>query len=164
MSYETNYYEKHYNQVDENNTNNSVDVESWRLQTLYTDTKDVYALKTHDEVLTFDKLFAQQTRIQTHPSSVPVIVKDTTRPYTYYTMKSYGQAQENNYYVNFDDHVSGSMATATMQEHCHDNAFNADDRSNHTCKPSFNDSGCVKTYLSTLLGCFICCLFQFKPV
>jgi len=168
MSYETNYYENSYNhnnQVEEyeNNTTNAntnsemSSVESWRLQTLYTDTKHVCAAKPMtDEVMTFDKLFAQQNRVPTHPSSVPVIVKDTTRPYTYYTMKSYGQAQDDNYYVNFDDHVNHVNHVSGTGA----NAFETEIGKN----ASFDDSGCVKTYLCSLLGCFACCLFQMNHV
>ena len=160
MSYETNYYKNHNNQVEEHENNTEMNsVECWRLQTLYTDTKHVCAAKTiANEVMTFDQLFAKQNRVPMHPSSVPVIVKDTTRPYTYYTMpmQSYGQAQDNNYYVNFDDHVdhvnhvSGTGA----------NAFETEIGKN----TSFDDSGCVKTYLCSLLGCFACCLFQMNHV
>lgn len=161
MSYETNYnHNNHNNQVEEyeNNTEMS-SLESWRLQTLYTDTKHVCAAKTiTDEVMTFDKLFAQQNRVPTHPSSVPVIVKDTTRPYTYYTMKSYGQAQDNNYYVNFDDH-------ANHVNHLNHVSGTGDAFETEIGKNmSFDDSGCVKTYLCSLLGCFACCLFQMKHV
>lgn len=166
MNYERNYNENEHhrhndvgvegeNNLDDNNDNNiemnSVDV--WRLRTLYVDTKHVYAAKT-DEILTCDKLFAQQNRPQTHPSSLPVILKDSTRPYTYYTAKSYENAQENNYYVNFDDHVSGSAA-ATPGYH---NAFKTETEGG--TKMSFDDSGCAKTYLCTILGCFACCLFK----
>lgn len=161
MRYETNYntttyynsdYVEHENNEHNNNSNNNIEMnnmDNWRLQTLYTDTKHVYAAKT-EEVLTCDQLFARQNRIQTHPSSLPVIVKDVTQPYTYYTMKSYGEAQDNNYYVNFDDHVNANTARHEY------NNNNTDIGS----KPSFDDSGCAKTYLCTLLGCFACCLFK----
>ena len=141
------------NNIEMNNIDNIDNIDnSWRFKPLYIDTKHFCAPKTN-EILTSDKLFAQQHRPHIYPSSVPVIVKDTTRPYTYYTMKSYGHAQDNNYYVNFDDHVS----TAATPGHS-DN--------NHTSKPqsSTDDSVCAKTYLCTILGCFACCLFQMKPV
>ena len=172
MSYETtNYYNNHYdhindveneneNEKEDNNNNiemNSVD--RWRLQTLYTDTKYVCAAKT-DEILTSDKLYALQHRPQMHPSSVPVILKDATRPYTYYTMKSYGHAQENNYYVNFDDHVNASGTTSGDHYNNNNNIFETE----YGRKESFDDSGCVKTYLCSILGCFVCCLYQMKPM
>ena len=138
------------NNIEMNNIDN-ID-NSWRFKPLYIDTKHFCAPKTN-EILTSDKLFAQQHRSHIYPSSVPVIVKDTTRPYTYYTMKSYGHAQDNNYYVNFDDHVS---TTATPGHS--DN--------NHASKSqsSTDDSVCAKTYLCAILGCFACCFFQMKPV
>ena len=136
------------NNIEMNNIDNS-----WRFKPLYIDTKHFCAPKTNDEILTSDKLFARQHRPHIYPSSVPVIVKDTTRPYTYYTMKSYGHAQDNNYYVNFDDHVS---TTATPGYNI--NAF----ETNQTI--STDDSCCGKTYLCSILGCFACCLFQMKPV
>ena len=190
MSYEREYNEREYNDErnyrvniesdNNNNNNNNIQInnaaDGWRLRTLYTDTKYVCAARAHDEVLTSDKLFAYQNSVSTHPSCLPVIVKDTTQPYTYYTMKSYGNAQENNYYVNFDDHVSGSAA-ATSGYHYNggnSNISNNSNNSNNTfqteyeteygTKASFDDSGCAKTYLCSLLGCFVCCLFQMKPV
>lgn len=186
MSYEREYNENEYNHerhyrgnidsVNNNNNTNNTEMnnatDGWRLRTLYTDTKYVCAAKT-DEVLTSEKLYALQNRPQFHPSSVPVILKDATRPYTYYTMKSYGNAQENNYYVNFDDHVSGSAAT-TSGYHYNGGNSNISNKSNNTfqteyeteygTKASFDDSGCAKTYLCGILGCFMCCLFQMKPV
>ena len=150
------------NDINNNNNNdNNIEmnsVDSWRLRTLYTDTKYVCAEKM-DEVLTFDKLFAHQNRIPAHPSSLPVILKDSSRPYTYYTAKSYGNAQEKNYYVNFDDHVSGSAA-ATPDYHYNGSNNNSFD----TESDSFENTGCVKTYLCTILGCFVCCLCYLKPV
>ena len=145
-------------------------VDNWRLKTLYVDTKYVYAAKT-DEVLTCDKLFAQQYRPQTHPSCLPVILKDSSRPYTYYTMKSYGDAQDHNYYVNFDDHVNGPAAAMPCNHY--NNYSNGSNNTNvsetmfeneYGTKLSVDDSGCAKTYLCSLLGCFVCCLFQMKPV
>jgi len=179
MSYERNYNENGYNHEhgiegennnndNNNNDNNNNDnnnniemnrVDSWRLRTLYVDTKYVYAAKT-DEILTCDKLFAQQNRPQTHPSSLPVILKDSSRPYTYYTAKSYGNAKENDYYVNFDDHVNGSTA-ATPGYH---NAFQTECEPEYGTKTSFDDSGCAKTYLCSILGCFVCCLCHLKPI
>ena len=161
MSYETKYNENGYynhehgvegeNNNDNNNNIEMNSVDSWRLRTLYVDTKYVCAAKT-DEILTCDKLFAQQNRPQTHPSCLPVILKDSSRPYTYYTMKSYGHAQDHNYYVNFDDHVSGSAAATP------NNNYTFQTESEYGTKASFEDSGCVKTYLCTILGCFVCCL------
>ena len=186
MSYEKNYNENWYNHNhdhgvegennnnynnynnynndnnDNNDNNNNIEmnsVDSWRLRTLYVDTRHVYAAKT-DEILTCDKLFAQQNRVQTHPSSLPVILKDSSRPYTYYTVKSYGNAQDNNYYVNFDDHVSGSSAEAMTGNRYNNNNNNSFD----TESDSFENRGCVKTYLCSLLGCFVCCLGHLKPV
>jgi hypothetical protein len=160
MSYERIYNENEYHdhgvESDNNDATTNIEmnnVDNWRLKTLYVDTKYVYAAKT-DEVLTCDKLFAQRNRPQAHPSCLPVILKDSSKPYTYYTAKSYGNAQENNYYVNFDDHVSGSAA-ATPGYH---NAFQTETECG--TKMSFDDSGCVKTYLCTILGCFACCLFK----
>lgn len=190
MSYESIYNENehnhHYHDVESDNdddaTNTNIEmnddtnddtndtnietnnVDNWRLKTLYVDTKYVYAAKT-DEVLTCDKLFAQQNRPQTHPACLPVILKDSSKPYTYYTTKSYGHAQDHNYYVNFDDHVNGSAATSG----CHNGNSNNSNNSNNAfqteygTKASFDDSGCVKTYLCSLLGCFVCCLFQMNP-
>ena len=170
MSYENTYNEneyKHYEGVkNENNIemNNIDNIEMnnidnrWRFKPLYIDTKHFCAPKTN-EILTSDKLFAQQHRPHIYPSSVPVIVKDTTRPYTYYTMKSYGQAQNNNYYVNFDDHVSSTRAIPS-DNNSNNNGF----ETKHDSKGSFDDSGCVKTYLCSLFVCFACCLFQLKPV
>ena len=148
------------NDINENNNNIEMsNIDPWRFQNLYTDTKYVYAVKT-DEVITCDQLFARQNRIPTHPSSIPVVVKDMSRPYTYHTMKSYGQAQDNNYYVNFDDHVSGGRNN--------DNNYNHNNNNNHKTfeneYPSFDDSGCAKTYLCSLLACISCCLFQMKPI
>ena len=141
----------YYNYDNNNENNNAGVVNDWRLRTLYIDTEHLCAPKT-DEVLTSDVLFAKRFGTQhAHPSSVPVILKDTTRPYTYYTMKSYAHAQDNNYYVNFDDHVSGG--TNEM------NKMNDDVDE----KQTFENFGCVKTYFCTLLGCFTCCLFNFKP-
>jgi hypothetical protein len=179
MSYEREYNENEYNHerhyrgsadsVNNNNNTNNTEMnnatDGWRLRTLYTDTKYVCAAKT-DEVLTSEKLYALQNRPQFHPSSVPVILKDATRPYTYYTMKSYGNAQENNYYVNFDDHVN---ASGTASQGDYNNNINNNNNSNifeteYRSKESFDDSGCVKTYLCSLLGCFVCCLYQMKPV
>jgi hypothetical protein len=138
----------------EMNNNDNVD-NSWRFKPLYIDTKHFCAPKTN-EILTSDKLFAQQNRPHIYPSSVPVIVKDTTRPYTYYTMKSYGHAQDNNYYVNFDDHVS-TAATPGYNN----NAFEMNQTSSQS---SIDDSACATTYLCSILACFACCLFQMKPV
>jgi len=135
------------NNIEMNNIDNR-----WRFKPLYIDTKHFCAPKTN-EILTSDKLFAQQNRPHIYPSSVPVIVKDTTRPYTYYTMKSYGDAQDNNYYVNFDDHVSSSSTPGY-----NNNAFETNQTS------SIDDSACATTYLCSILGCFACCLFQMKPV
>jgi hypothetical protein len=151
------------NDINENNDNNIEmnHIEPWRLQNLYTDTKYIYAVK-NDEVITCDQYFARQNRIPTHPSSIPVIVKDMSRPYTYHTMKSYGQAQDNNYYVNFDDHVSGTGGTSGTHSNNYVNHNN--DKTFESEYPSFDDSGCAKTYLCSLLACFVCCLFQLKPV
>jgi len=147
------------NDINENNNIEMNNIDPWHLQNLYTDTKYVYAVKT-DEIITCDQLFARQNRKPTHPSSIPVIVKDMTRPYSYYTMKSYGQAQDNNYYVNFDDHVSGTSATSGS----HSNNCDNDKTFESEYHQSFDDSGCAKTYLCSLLSCFACCLFQLKPV
>ena len=139
------------NNNDDNNAppNNIGVANDWRLRTLYIDTEHLCAPKT-DKVLTSDVLFAQRFGTQhAHPSSVPVILKDTTRPYTYYTMKSYAHAQDNNYYVNFDDHVSRGGGT--------------NDAETTRATQTFENFGCVKTYFCTLLGCFTCCLFHFKP-
>jgi hypothetical protein len=146
-----NSYNDDNNNENNNNENNNVGVvNDWRLRTLYIDTEHLCAPKT-DEVLTSDVLFAKRFGTQhAHPSSVPVILKDTTRPYTYYTMKSYAHAQDNNYYVNFDDHTNEM------------NKMN-DDAETITAKHTFENVGCVKTYFCTLLGCFACCLFNFKP-
>ena len=172
MSYERIYNENDYHDhgVESDNdatTNTNIEmnnVDNWRLKTLYVDTKYVYAAKT-DEVLTCDKLFAQRNRPQTHPSCLPVILKDSSKPYTYYTMKSYGDAQDHNYYVNFDDHVNGSAAAMppAHSNHYNNNAFEMNDVESNS-SVTFENSGCVKTYLCTLLGCFACCLFQMKPV
>jgi hypothetical protein len=156
-------YTSNYTSNDNIEMNNA---DRWRLTTLYVDTKYVYAAKTHDEVLTSDKLFAQQNRPQTHPSCLPVILKDTSRPYTYYTSKSYGNAQENNYYVNFDDHVSGGSSAQAMPSHYNNNNNNNNNNSFETesnASLTFENSGCVRTYLCTLFGCFACCLIHFKP-
>ena len=151
-----NHNYNHNHNVEYNSNNNNTTemnyMDSWRFKTLYTDTKYVFAAKT-DEVLTCDKLIAQQNRLQEHPSSVPVILKDSTRPYTYYTMKSYGPAQDNNYYVNFDDHVNAN-ANAAIPEYNHNN------KTEICSKTSNDDSGCEKTYLCSLLGCFACSLFK----
>ena len=149
-------YECIENNIEMDNTDNMNNTDnmdnSWRFKPLYIDTKHFCAPKTN-EILTSDKLFAQQHRPHIYPSSVPVIVKDTTRPYTYYTMKSYGQAQDNNYYVNFDDHVSTTVTSG-----------DSDNNYSSKLQPSIDDSACAKTYLCTILGCFACCLFQMKPV
>lgn len=180
MSYERNYNENDHhhdhrdvgveceNNLDNNHHMNDNNIEmngvdSWRLRTLYVDTKHIYAAKT-DEILTCDKIFAQQNRLQTHPSCLPVILKDSTRPFTYYTAKSYGNAQENNYYVDFDDHVSGS-GKAMPEYHnkgTNNNNYNNTFQTETECgtKMSFDDSGCAKTYLCTIIGCFVCCLFK----
>lgn len=144
-------YDNHNNDNNNAPPNNIGVANDWRLRTLYINTEHLCAPKT-DKVLTSDVLFAQRYRPpQAHPSSVPVILKDTTRPYTYYTMKSYANAQDNNYYVNFDDHVSGGGT----------NEMNDDETT--TAKQTFENTGCVKTYLCSLFGCFTCCLFNFKP-
>jgi hypothetical protein len=187
MSYERNYNEKGYNHdqdhgVESNNNNNNNNASNdniemnnedrWRLRTLYVDTKHIYTAKT-DEILTCDKLFAYQNRPQTHPSSLPVILKDSLRPYTYYTAKSYGDAQDNNYYVNFDEHVSGTPAVPGQHYNNYSNYSNNATASEtaetmfeneYGTKMSVDDSTCAKTYLCSLLGCFVCCLFQMKPV
>lgn len=149
MTCENEYYEMN----DKINSNRS------HLKTLYTDTTKYIYTQKNNEILTSDKLFANLYRQEIHPSSVPVIVKDVTRPYTYYTMKSYGQAQDNNYYVNFDDNVT--------------NGFNNNDYNNYerekigfetNSKPTFENTGCIKTYLCGLFSCIVCCLINFKPV
>ena len=137
------------NNDDTNDTTHTDMMNDWRLKSLYIDTEHFCAAKTDDEIITSDRLLAHQYRPQTHPSSVPVILKDTTRPYTYYTMKSYAHAQDNNYYVNFDDHVSRGGGT--------------NDAETTRATQTFETFGCVKTYFCTLLGCFTCCLFNFKP-
>jgi hypothetical protein len=182
MSYERIYnkYQDNHNHVhgveDAIHDTEMNSVENWRLKTLYVDTQYVYAAKT-DEVLTSDQLFAQHNRQQTHPSCLPVILKDSSRPYTYYTLKSYGDAQDHNYYVNFDDHVNGSSA-ATPGHHYNNNCSSGSTGGNNANaskaetvfeneygpKMSVDDSTCAKTYLCSLLGCFVCCLFQMKPV
>lgn len=153
---ENQYSHNHNHNVEHSNNNNNTTeinyMDNWRFKTLYTDTKHVFAAKT-DEVLTCDKLFAQQNRSQEHPSSVPVILKDSTRPYTYYTMKSYGPAQDNNYYVNFDDHVNANANAARPE-------YNYNNNTNICSKISNDDSGYAKTYLCSILGCFACCLFK----
>jgi hypothetical protein len=158
---ETNHAETTHAETNCVNMNN---VDHWRLQSLYTDTKHVCAEK-NDQVLTCDKLFAQryrtQSQSQSHPSSLPVIVKDTSRPYTYYTMKSYGPAQDNNYYVNFDDHVSGNYATPCSYSDANTNNINNRFENENGTKVSLDDSGCEKTYLCSILGCFTCCLFKY---
>ena len=147
-----------HNNGNGNGNGNSIDMmNDWRLKSLYIDTEHFCAAKTDDEIITSDRLLAHQYRPQTHPSSVPVILKDTTRPYTYYTMKSYGHAQEHNYYVNFDDHVTSSNNDNNNND---SNMFETEPAP----KVTFENSGCVKTYLCSLLGCFACCLFQFKPI
>lgn len=144
-----------------NGNGNGIDMmNDWRLKSLYVDTEHFCAAKTDDEIITSDRLLAHQYRPQTHPSSVPVILKDTTRPYTYYTMKSYGHAQDKNYYVNFDDHVTSSNSNGNSSYGNATNEFETESASNVT----FENSGCVKTYLCSLLGCFACCLLQFKPI
>ena len=154
----------------ENNNNENIEMkemDSWRFRTLYTDTKYVCAAK-RDEVLTSDKLYALQNTPQTHPSSVPVILKDSTRPYTYYTMKSYGPAQDNNYYVNFDDHVNANTATTGSGSRYNEYNYNSGSTatvSTTSCTSctSCGDSECVKM-LCCIIGCFACCLFHVKPV
>jgi hypothetical protein len=175
MSYERNYNEKGYNHdqdhdhcVESKNNYATDNIEMknedrWRLRTLYVDTKHVYPAKT-DEILTCDKLFAYQNRPQTHPSSLPVILKDSLRPYTYYTAKSYGDAQDNNYYVNFDEHVSGAAAIPGQHYATASETAETMFENEYGTKMSVDDSTCAKTYLCSLLGCFVCCLFQMKPV
>ena len=156
MSDEDKYNEDKYN---EDKYNEDKYKNSSHLKTLYTDTKHLCAMKT-TELLTSDRMYAHlysQQHNYNHeiqPASVPVIVKDVTRPYTYYTMKSYGHAQDNNYYVNFDDHVSATRSGTSG--HHYENEPGS--------RVTFDDSGCVKTYLCSLLGCFACCLFNMKPV
>jgi hypothetical protein len=160
-----NYYNDNNNDTNNaapNNAapNNAGVVNDWRLRTLYIDTEHLCAPKT-DEVLTSDVLFAQRFGTQhAHPSSVPVILKDTTRPYTYYTMKSYAHAQDNNYYVNFDDHISSGGGGKNEMNKMNDDV---DETTSTRAKQTFENFGCVKTYFCTLLGCFTCCLFNFKP-
>lgn len=144
------------NNDDTNDTSNTDMMNDWRLKSLYIDTEHFCAPKT-DEIITSDRLLAHQYMPQKHPSSLPVILKDTTRPYTYYTMKSYGHAQDKNYYVNFDDHVTSSNSTSSNNN---SNIFETEPAP----KVTFENSGCVKTYLCSLLGCFACCLLQFKPI
>ena len=152
MNCENTYYNNNNNEgrTDNEPTINGIDINDWRLKPLYLDTEHFCAPKTDaDEIVTSDRLLALQFRPQAHPSSVPVILKDTTRPYTYYTVKSYAHAQDNNYYVNFDDHISSGGGM--------------NDAETTTAKQTFENTGCVKTYFCTLLGCFTCCLFHFKP-
>ena len=171
MNCENTYYNNNNNEgrTDNEPTINGIDINDWRLKPLYLDTEHFCAPKTDaDEIVTSDRLLALQFRPQAHPSSVPVILKDTTRPYTYYTVKSYGHAQDNNYYVNFDDHVS-SAAPSHHYNHMNMNAntknnFEMNHAETNNPKQTFENSGCVKTYLCALLGCFACCLFQLKPV
>jgi len=138
-------------------TNTDDMMNDWRLKSLYIDTEHFCAPKT-DEIITSDRLLSHQYMPQKHPSSLPVILKDTTRPYTYYTMKSYGHAQDKNYYVNFDDHV-------TQGNHSNTSSNNDSNMFEEPApKVTFENSGCVKTYLCSLLGCFACCLLQFKPI
>jgi hypothetical protein len=143
------------NNDDTNDTSNTDMMNDWRLKSLYIDTEHFCAPKK-DEIITSDRLLAHQNMPQKHPSSLPVILKDTTRPYTYYTMKSYGHAQDKNYYVNFDDHVTSSNTSSNNNS----NIFETEPAP----KVTFENSGCVKTYLCSLLGCFACCLLQFKPI
>ena len=143
------------NNDDTNDTSNTDMMNDWRLKSLYIDTEHFCAPKT-DEIITSDRLLAHPNMPQKHPSSLPVILKDTTRPYTYYTMKSYGHAQDKNYYVNFDDHVTSSNTSSNNNS----NIFETEPAP----KVTFENSGCVKTYLCSLLGCFACCLLQFKPI
>lgn len=156
---------KYENHIEMNNIDSQRgNIDNNRFKPIYIDTQYFCAPKTNEEVLTSDQLFAKQTRPHIYPSSVPVIVKDTTRPYTYHTIKSYGHAQDSNYYVNFDHHVS------SMPPSCYNNNYNNYNNSNnnkfeteHVSRPSFDNDSCVKTYFCTLLGCFACCLFQMKP-
>ena len=147
------------NDDDTNDTTHTDMMNDWRLKSLYIDTEHFCAPKT-DEIITSDRLLAHQNMPQKHPSSLPVILKDTTRPYTYYTMKSYGHAQEHNYYVNFDDRATCIHSNGNSSYGNATNEFETEPTSNIT----FENSGCVKTYLCSLLGCFACCLLQFKPI
>ena len=152
MTYENEYYEMN----EKNNSNIS------HLKTLYTDTTKYIYTQENNEVLTSDKLYANHYRQEFHPSSVPVIVKDVTRPHTYYTMKSYGQAQDNNYYVNFDDHVTNG---GNYNNYNNYNNYEREKTGFETnSKPTFEDTGCARTYLCSLLSCVACCLISFKPV
>lgn len=150
MTYENEYYEMN----DKNSVNSS------NLKTLYTDTtKHVYT-QDNTKVLTCDMLYANHFRQEIHPSSVPVIVKDVTRPYTYYTMKSYGDAQDNNYYVNFDDHITNGGNYNNYNNNDYNNYEREKIGFETNSKPTFEDTGC----LCGLFSCIVCCLLSFKAV
>ena len=51
-----------------------------------------------------------------------------------------------------------------MDEYNNYNHNNNNDKTFESEYPSFDDSGCAKTYLCSLLVCFTCCLFQLKSV
>ena len=78
------------------------------------------------------------------PTSFPTFVKDVTKPFTYHTVSSCANA--NNYYVNFDNYECNNGGNQNNQEN-----------------PSFETSGCVKTYLCGLFGCLLCSFYHCKP-
>ena len=124
-----------------------------RLNTLYTDTALNFPSRLSEPpLLTSDQLYArlQYTEPRPQPATLPVFIKDTTKPFSYYTMKSYAYANSSNYYVNFDNPEYN--VNEMNQQHLE-----------HQEHPSFENSGCVKTCLCGLFGSLICCFYTCKP-
>ena len=127
--------------MNEDNYNNNENC--YHLKTLYTDTSVIYHHKLSETPMMSNQIYDQHMQSAINPTSFPTFVKDVTRPYTYHTMSSCAHA--NNYYVNFDSHEC--------------NGENA----NNQVKPTFETSGCVKTYLCGLFGCLLCSFYHCKP-
>jgi len=125
--------------MNEDNYNNNENC--YHLKPLYTDTGMIHHPKLSETpMMMSNQIYDQHMPFAPKPTSFPTFVKDVTRPYTYHTMSSCASA--NDYYVNFDSHE------------CNDGT---------QVKPTFETSGCVKTYLCGIFGCLICSFYHCKP-
>jgi len=115
------------------------------LTTLYTDTSMIFHPNLSETPMTSNQMYNQHVQAAAKPTSFPTFVKDVTKPFTYHTVSS--SANANNYYVNFDSHEYNNDGTPNNQEN-----------------PTFEKSGCVKTYFCSLFGCLICCLHHCKLI
>ena len=129
--------------MDEDNYNNRNE-KCYHLTTLYTDTSVMYHPKISETLMTSNEMYNQHMQSAPKPTSFPTFVKDITKPFTYHTVSSCANA--NNYYVNFDSYECNNDGNQNNQEN-----------------PSFETSGCVKTYLCGLFGCLLCSFYHCKP-